>query len=275
MKWLRFILSHSIFISACALALVIQTALLLHLQLSYWLYGFVFFSTLSSYNFYWALSAWALNKPSARSFLKDHTSNLLILLLASAGVLVCIIKIPGIIPLVGVACLLTLLYALPLLPVKALYFTRKAGFLKTVLLAFTWTFVTVYIPYRIDGTAYWRSAWMLFNNRFLFMLMLCIIFDTRDMQVDQLRGLRSLATDVKPATLKKIMYIIFSIYMINGIVFRIIFKEEQQLLLFLVMGIVTLAVYRFSMKKQGYFFYYFVVDGLMLLSSLLTILSAI
>ena len=56
MKWLHFILSHSIFIAVCAVALAFQTAQLRHFTNSVFVYGFIFFATLCSYNFYWILS---------------------------------------------------------------------------------------------------------------------------------------------------------------------------------------------------------------------------
>ena len=42
-----------------------------------------------------------------------------------------------------------------------------------------------------------------------------------------------------------------------------------------VTGLVTMVFYIFSNKKQGYYFYYFGVDGLMILSALLTTVVSI
>jgi len=43
MRWLQFILSHSIFISICAAALCYQTFELLHIPFNYFIYGLVFY----------------------------------------------------------------------------------------------------------------------------------------------------------------------------------------------------------------------------------------
>ena len=56
MKWLNFILSHSIFISICAFALCMQSFQLLHIPVNWSHTGPVFFATLGSYNFYWLIS---------------------------------------------------------------------------------------------------------------------------------------------------------------------------------------------------------------------------
>jgi hypothetical protein len=275
MRFLHFILSHSIFIAFCALALCFQTSLLLHFTVDIYLYAFVFFATLCSYNFYWMLGSYSLARSSPAAFLKKHYTNIIFFFIAAAGLLVCLLHVKGLVPLAAIAVLLTLLYAVPLMPFKALYFTRRAGFLKTILLSFTWAFVTVYIPCRLAAVENIATVWLLFSNRFLFMLMLCIIFDKRDEQLDKIRGLHSLATDVSPVTLRYIMLTIFVAFMANGILLRTHFKDFLQIAALMITGIVTVIVYLFSQKKQGYFFYYFLVDGMMLFSALTTYVASI
>jgi len=276
MRWLHFILSHSIFISFCALALCYQTFALLHIPVNYFIYGLVFFATTSSYNFYWLISKYSLGSHKGhREFLKRSLSNLIVFMAATIGMICCLYFIPTIFSPVTGAILLTLLYSIPLWPVKQLAFTRKAGFLKTVLLAFTWTFVTVMIPawqiVAVDGL----SIALLFTARFLFMLMLCIIFDSRDINVDKIRSLRSLATDVQPKTLRLIMAIVFILYLATGFILRYYYDDNAQQVAFFIIGLLTLYVYWLSLKKQGYFFYYFLVDGLMLFSAAATYVASI
>ncbi|MEI9959122.1 MAG: hypothetical protein WDM90_23050 [Ferruginibacter sp.] len=212
MKWLHFILSHSIFIAVCAVALAFQTAELLQLHNSLYLYGFIFFATLCSYNFYWIISKAAFAQPGAlRMLLKKKMTGLVILILSAIGLCFCLVQYPLPAVFIITAFLLTCLYALPLLPFSFLYFTRKAGVLKTVLLAFTWAYVTVIIPLQKDYLLLNNAGLFVFTRRFLFMLMLCIIFDNRDKTVDKIRGLHSLATDLKPAHLRMLIFFIFVI----------------------------------------------------------------
>lgn len=276
MKWLRFILSHSVFISVCALALCYQSFELLGIPVNYFVYGLIFFSTLASYNFYWLISKYYFDQSaSIKDFLVKNLSNLVFFILASIGIAWCLVALPGVLKYVIVASLLTLLYSVPLWPVKALAFTRSAGFLKTTLLAFTWTYVTVMIP-AYDITVYNRlSLELLFTARFLFMLMLCIIFDTRDIHIDQIHALRSLATDVSRKQLHSIMTVAFLLYIICGFLLRYYFSDTAQVIAFFVTGLATWFVYRQSQQKQGYLFYYFVVDGLMLFSALATFIATI
>ena len=275
MRWLHFILSHSIFIAVCAVGLCFQTALMLHSSLPLSLYIFIFFSTVCSYNFYWLLSGFAFARQPVSIFIKQHYSNAVMLLVASIGTVVSLLYTYPLLPVIGFGLLLTLLYAVPLLPFKIFHKTRSAGLLKTFLLAFTWAFVTVYIPYWQAPTGNRITLIMFFNNRFLFMLLLCIIFDARDTVVDKIRGLQSLTTLLKPATVKYIMLTVFVMYITNGILFRLYYNEPRQIIALLLTGAVTVVIYFLSLKKQGYFFYYFLVDGLMLFSAIAAFMASI
>ncbi len=275
MRWLHFILSHSIFIAICAAALCFQTALLLQINLSGYLYCFIFFSTICSYNFYWLLSGYAFAGLPIVGTLKKYASNEIVCVVSGIAMLFCLWHLPQLLTIISTSFFLTLLYTIPLLPFKIFYKARKAGLLKTFLLAFTWAFVTVYIPYSQSPNKNTGTLIILFNNRFLFMLMLCIIFDARDTTVDKIRGLQSLTTLIKPTTIKYLMYFIFAVFMLNGIFFRMYYHEAVQIIALLLTGIATAIIYFFSLKKQGYFFYYFLVDGLMLFSAIATYMASI
>ncbi|MEO6254773.1 MAG: hypothetical protein ABIO79_15785 [Ferruginibacter sp.] len=276
MKWLHFILSHSIFISVCAVALAFQTGQLLHLDNNLFMYGFIFFATLCSYNFYWILSkfSFAVNKPLLQ-LLKKEAAGFGLLLIAVAGLLYCLYRSSLPVGFIATAIFLTVIYAIPLLPVKALRFTRKAGVLKTILLAFTWAYVTAFIPIQ-------KSYWLLDNadlfiisRRFLFMLMLCIIFDNRDIAVDKMRGLHSLATDLKPAVLRGLIYIIFAVLFTSNFFYKAYGITFSQSIALQISTLALLTVYFYSAKKRSYLFYYFIVDGLMLFSALATYIAGI
>ena len=276
MKWLQFILSHSIFISFCAFALCCQSFQLLHIPINFFICWLIFFSTLSSYNFYWLISKYHFSDDKNPGyFLQKHFSNVFFFLIAALGLLYNLYLLQQLLPSVIIAVLLTLLYSIPLWPVKQLEFTRKAGFLKTGLLAFTWAYVTVIIPAQQGILISSLSVGLLFAARFLFMLMLCIIFDSRDINVDKIHSLRSLATDVSRQTLAVIMTIAFIFYLANGFLLRYYFDDTAQVIAFFITGIVVLLVYRLSLKKQNYFFYYFLVDGLMLFSAAATFVASI
>ena len=276
MKWLHFILSHSIFIAVCAVALTFQTALLLKLNIDIFVYGFIFFATLCSYNFYWILSKLSLaSKKNIPGLLKKQAGGYVLLFISSIGLFYCFLQSSIPLYFVITAVLLTIFYAIPLLPVPFLKFTRKAGVLKTILLALTWAYVTVIIPLQKDYMLLDGADLFIISRRFLFMLMLCIIFDNRDKDLDKIRGLRSLATDLSPSTLRALIYFIFILLFSSNFLFRNYDITLPQSIALQVSTIALLVVYFYSNKKQGYLFYYFFVDGMMLFSALATYIAGI
>ena len=276
MRWLQFILSHSIFVSVCAAALCYQSFILFDIPLDHDIAALVFFSTLCSYNFYWMISRLHFSSfASLTVFIKRNKTNLFFFLLSGAAICFYLFHFPALMPFLLGGVILTLVYSIPLWPLKLPLGLARAGFFKTILLAFTWAYVTVFIPLHTLVFETSLSILLLFCTRFFFMLMLCIIFDSRDILVDKIHSLRSLATDVSPNTLRWIIGIVFVCYMSAGILLRTKLSDPRQLIAFLAAGLVTLLVYRLSLKKQGYIFYYFVVDGLMMFSALTTFLASI
>ena len=268
MRFLHFILSHSIFIALCAIALCYQTNLILHTAKSLSLYGFIFFSTICSYNFYWLLSKFYFKKTVINFvFIKEQLSFVILFLTALIGTFYFVIKIPFLIPYVLLGVFFTLLYSLPLWPFKFFKKLQQLGFFKTVLLAFTWAYITTILPAVSLLTTSFIPVYSLLAARFCFMLLLCIIFDKRDVTVDKSHGLHSLATDTPAKTLNSIIYLVFISYFITGLLLRYHFNDKPQMFAFLLTGGFVWWVYTLSLKKQGYLFYYFLVDGLMLVSA--------
>lgn len=276
MKWLHFILSHSFFVSFCAVALAFQTGRLLHVDIPAYLYGFIFFATLCSYNFYWILSRFSFSGTvSIAAFLEKEATGISLFLISLAGMVYFLLISPVQLNQVAMAVLLTVAYSVPLLPFKFLHFTRKAGVLKTVLLAFTWTYVTAFLPMQTGWGLLSGADIFILTRRFLFMLMLCIIFDNRDKAVDKIRGLHSLATVLKPNQLLLLITVIFIILFGTNFLSVQYGVSLKQSIALQTSTIALLVVYFFSTRKQGYLFYYFVVDGLMLFSALATFVAGI
>lgn len=276
MKWLHFILSHSFFVSFCAVALAFQTGRLLHVDIPAYLYGFIFFATLCSYNFYWILSRFSFSGTvSIAAFLEKEATGISLFLISLAGMVYFLLISPVQLNQVAMAVLLTVAYSVPLLPFKFLHFTRKAGVLKTVLLAFTWTYVTAFLPMQTGWGLLSGADIFILTRRFLFMLMLCIIFDNRDKAVDKIRGLHSLATVLKPNQLLLLITVIFIVLFGTNFLSVQYGISLKQSIALQTSTIALLVVYFLSTRKQGYLFYYFVVDGLMLFSALATFVAGI
>jgi hypothetical protein len=262
-------------VAICAASLVFQTMQLVHLPINFYLIAFVFFATLCSYNFHYLLGYLSAGGKISISFLYNKYTALLFLMAGGIGILLFFSAAHIRFLNVVIAFLLTFLYSLPLLPVKQLAVARKAGFLKTLLLAFTWMFVTAYLPLSQNNAAFTMAGILLMAKRFLFMLMLCILFDNRDVKVDKIRGLSSLATDLSKNAMQLLIVIIFLLlFTINFLLGHHGITLRQVLALQLA-AFINVIIYLLSKRKQGYFFYYFVVDGMMVLMTLLTTIASI
>ena len=272
MKWLRFILSHSIFISVCAAALCYQTSSLLGINPPVMLYLMVFSFTLAGYNMYWLLTRYSLSSAGTVKFFSHNISNVLLIFVSGIIALYGLITLFYLWPVLIAGMFLTGLYSMPLWPFEWAKKHRRFGLLKTSLLAFTWSFITISLPVYHQAFIFVDVLWLFFA-RFFFMMMLCSIFDSRDSKIDLLNSLHSLATDVSKSALRVIMVVFFILFIFAGIQLRLLIHKPGQVTAFIFTGIIALWVYWLSLKPRGYIFYYFVVDGLMLLSAIFTFVA--
>lgn len=276
MKWFHFILSHSIFIAVCAVAMCFQTTSLLQLQTDVWLMGFVFFATLASYNSYWLFSKKIFGSVFYQSlFFKRERFKMALIAVYITGLITCYFQTSLTINLVWPAILLNMLYIVPLFPFKALRFTKRIGFLKTILLAFTWMYVTGFLPMQQSALSLTNFETGLLVNRFLFMLLLCVVFDNRDVAVDKIKGLHSITTGLKPAAVKFLVLVLLILLVGSVYVLQYLELDVEQAVALLISAIAAGYIFYLSLQKRSYFFYYFFVDGLMLFSALATYIAGI
>ena len=107
------------------------------------------------------------------------------------------------------------------------------------------------------------------------MLLLCFVFDNRDVAVDKIKGLHSIATGLKPASVKRLALLL--LILLTGSVYVLQYSGLNLEQSFALMISAIAAGYSFylSLQKRNYYFYYFFVDGLMLFSALATYIAGI
>ena len=267
----RFIFSHSIFIACCAVAMCLETYLLFRQAPNLTILLIVFLATICSYNFYWLISKWNFSKN--RQFFFTGVDNIGYLILLGLSLLGLLLQYKVLLTLwvpIAITAALTLLYCLPLVGFKNLVLRKGNGFVKTFLLAFTWAVVTVIFPLWEQSSIELKSVFLLIN-RFMFVLLLCILFDLRDAAVDKQLSIYSIATDYPISYVKRLWWIVFAVFVASvGILFY--FTGFTTYIISHLLTSVALAVVYIlaTNKKRGYYFYYFVVDGLMLASYLIS-----
>jgi 4-hydroxybenzoate polyprenyltransferase len=268
MRGLKFLLSHSFFVSLCAMALVFQTYLLSGSQVDYSIVWLVFFSALAAYNLYRILIRWSIDtrkKQSLKFF--DYFSYLMLLMASGLAIVDFLWWQPYLIPLFSLGALMTGFYFLPFIIYK---FQKKKKLNKTILLALTWTFMTVVIPLAQIISSQLMLVIFLFIERFLFLLMLCIIFDYRDITFDTKHKIKTISNYFTPQKLTVIMLILLVGYSLVTLFCMRNYITNAQSFVLICTGALAFVFYLLALKRRGYFYYYFLVDGLMLFSALAT-----
>jgi hypothetical protein len=270
MRVLKFVFSHSFFAAACAAGLSWQTGILLNQTVTYSLLLYVFFSTLAGYNFYWIIAKKTSVTTISASFIKQISSYLILLITSSLLMLYLFAQLPQLwIPsFVSASC--TVVYSWPLWKNSPKRMFLSMGVLKTFLLAITWTYVTIWFP--LAGKMLeWTPDFLLhLSFRFLFMLILCILFDKRDLEADQKRSYSSVATVFTDKQLKLLCNACFLLMLLVSLLSWKTNSSQTVLLSNLASVAAAYLLYRLSFKPRGYYFYYFLVDGLMLFSAMVT-----
>lgn len=254
----------------------LQTFQLLEIPVNDHLLVFIFFATLGAYNAYWIISDYFLSgRKVLKNLLEQHVKAVVLIAFSVAFMVYELLLMQTDWLNIFLSGLLLILYMLPLMPVPFMQLSKNLGFLKTMLLAFTWAHVTTLLPLqKLFGELTVAEA-TIFVNRFLFMMMLCIIFDKRDVAVDKMRGLHSIATLMKPFQLHILMLLVYSLYTFSCYRLDDLRMEFLKVDGLFIAGILAVVMYLLSLRKRGYYFYYFGVDGLMFLSALLTYLVSI
>lgn len=275
MRALNFIFSRSIFVSFCAAFLSVQTFILAKVQLQMSIATLVFFVTLFFYNFYAISIKWQGDIVSKNPIvLPKYAANFFLILVSIIYVFDSFFKSPQLIRIILIPGFTSVIYLGIMINKGKFFIINKLGFLKTILLSFTWAYSTVILPILATQNEVSELSIQVFFMRFVFMLMLGIIFDFRDVQKDQKNNWSSLATMFNKPQLIGLMLMLL---LLNSLMCYLNLKIVGEIQQFILMMSTVLAFLFFiiSLKKRNYYFYYFLVDGLMLFSAIASIIATL
>ncbi len=271
----NFLLFSSIYIALVALLMVWETEEILGLALDKNTYfGFVFFSTICSYNFHWYLTPGS-EKHSERILWGQRQRRL--------QLMGCLIGLMGAawyglqlvqhwLPLSG-AVILTFLYSAPKVPHATFRWLKKIAIGKTIFLAFVWMYVTTLLPYLIADTTKvtFMDAAYLSIYRFFLIYAICILFDHRDREEDRAEGIRSLITSLEEPHLNKLYYASLLIAALFAIALAPVLPLFVLFSLLAAVAVVW-SVKNYAQTHPSDYVYYFQLDGLMAFSALIHLL---
>lgn len=259
-----FYINSSIHVAVAVFSMTYVTVLELGLPTDWPLFLFVFFSTITGYNFVKYFGMAKFHHRRLARWLK----------IIQVFSLVCFFLMlwflwqlkPKTIVYVAVFGVVTFLYAIPFLPKR--YFVdrqknlRNIGGLKVYVIALVWAGVTVLLPVLDKNGLFTLDVWLTAIQRFLLVMLLMLPFEIRDLQYDSLK----LATIPQKIGIKntKIMGVLV------GMVFLMLEFLKDQLsqkliLLTLAVTLITLLFIVFANKKRSNYYSSFWVESVPIL----------
>ena len=273
-KLFDFFIFSSLFIAVCAVLMMYQVSLLFNIPFTFALAGFVFSGSVCSYNFHWYLTPPHLDHPTGK--LSWSISNKKIhFVLFIAGLLGAAIFSLLLIEhwfWLGITAFVTFLYSAPKIPLQIFSILKKVAIGKTLYLAFAWTHVTTILPFvlHVDNIEA-QHIWFVLN-RFVFIYAICILFDYRDIEEDRKAGIKSLITFLNERSIDALFW--FSMLIFCGSTFVLLnYFSVAVIIALLVPGLILSLLYYPSKKNFSDYLYYFILDGLMMLSLPLLLLT--
>ncbi|MEP6952358.1 MAG: UbiA family prenyltransferase [Ginsengibacter sp.] len=273
-KLTEFVLFTSIFISACSVALCIQTNLLMHLPLNtFSFYCFVFGATLAQYNLHYLVKTTAV-KNSLR-LVWSSKNKIVHKVLFGAGVALILFSFMSFrlhhFIILAVLGAIGFLYSFPVIPFGEKRRIKDYGFLKIITLALLWTLVTVWFP--INSLLFENNIFIfVFLKRFVFLFVLCLLFDIRDIEIDRKENIKTLAVFLGKEKSYLFAYCFLIIFIILSFLQFFYFDDIRVLIAMLLSAAATFFVIELTKKTNSDFVYLAGIDGMMLLQAMLVYL---
>lgn len=254
-----------------------ETNILLHLPLNHLsFYLFVFGATLVQYNLHYFFKttavtnskrlAWSLNNQDVHKFLIACGLILIVYSLFSFQLRHFIILL-----ILGA---LAFLYSFPFLPFTNRKRIKDFGLFKIITLALLWTLVTVWFPAdqtNLSGL----SFQLIFIRRFIFIFILCLLFDIRDTEIDRKQNIATLAVKIGIKRSYILCYLLLLLFAVLSVIQFIYLPDWVELSAMMLSAAATIATIEFSKKNNSDVVYLACIDGMMLIQAVLVIFASL
>ena len=257
----RFYINSSIHVALAVASLCLITLIDFELSIDWNLIFFCFFATISGYNFIRYFGLAKFHHRSLAIWLKQIQIFSFICFIP-LGYFTLQLERVTIYYLLGLG-LITFFYAIPFLP-KSLFIDgsknlRAISGLKIYVIAFVWCIVTVVIPLINEGINIGHDAILTTIQRFLYVLIVMLPFEIRDMQYDSLKlstipqqiGVK--ATKIIGVTLLVVFFLI-ELFMDN--------RGATKMLILAAISLIVLWFLLISKVQQPEYYNSFFVEGI-------------
>ena len=175
--------------------------------------------------------------------------------------------------LVCLGCV-SFLYSFPFLPFAKKKRIKDYGLLKIITLALLWTLVTVWFPVSDLGVDTWLFIFV-FVKRFVFMFILCLLFDIRDIEIDRSEKINTLAVILDKKKSYLLSWVLLVLFVVLSILKNFYLPQMPFLWAMLISAGVTFLTIQATRKTNSDFIYLAGIDGMMLLQALLVYLFSL
>jgi hypothetical protein len=267
----------SLYIALCAVLMTWQTSqLLLGSPTPMRLLGFVFFSTICSYNFHWYFTPRS-SAPSRRVLWTNHHKALhfVLYLTGLVGAAVYFFYLLHWFAAICFAAFLTFLYSAPKVPHPLFKRLREIAIGKTIFLTFVWVYVTTVLPVIVADVP-WNFSFVLFTAGRLFLIYaICILFDYRDREDDKTQGIRSMITILDEKGINRLFWTSLILFFLSNFALSGYHYPAFYIFLLVIPGLILAGLYNQAKRNFSDDLYYVVLDGLMAFSGLLMLIFRI
>ena len=258
----HFYLNSSIHVAFAASAMAWVTLIELNLSYDKYLLSFIFFATITGYNFVKYFGVAKFHHRSLAGWLKVIQVFSFVSFLA-----MCYFAFYldiNTLTLIGILGVVTFFYAVPVMIPKHYLFDshknlRQIGGLKVYVIALVWTFSTVFLPIVNNAVSIDTDIVIIGIQRFCFVLVIMLPFEIRDLNYDSLK----LATIPQKIGIKKTK-IIGVLLLVVVLVLEFVTDElsVNNKISTLIIGFITLLFLLFSNKNQSQYYSAFWVESL-------------
>lgn len=237
---------------------------------------FVFFSTISSYSFHWYLTTKsAIPSPRIKWVQQNKNLHLVLFIVGIVSTGICFFYLLEYWHWLAISAFITFLYSAPKIPHPLFKALRKIAVGKTLFLAIVWMFVTTILPIEIAEQP-WRNEFYFFiGHRFFLIYGVCILFDYRDREDDNISGIRSLISFLSEKNISRLFYLVLVLFITSTVLLADYGMSNLRIAVLLLPGIIVAVLFNYSKKHFTDTLYYFVLDGMMAFSSLIMLITGI
>ncbi len=269
-EWLIY---SAVWIASCAMALCVESTLILQTSLPSWhILLFAWTSTFCHYNLHYLFRGRHEALSERDRWSRSHHFWFLPAIVGSAGVsCVCLFRFSTV-ELLAVALMTftSLPYSLPLLPRG--FRLKQLGVLKPIILASVWTVMTVWLPSH-QADPFLLS--LVLGRRFVFMLILCLAFDLRDQNKDEVQGIRTVPVRWGAGFTYRLIDLMLIFFSVFALLVEWRLNRPLMLLALWTSALLTKMTIRATTMPKSELYYLGILDGMMIIQALLVALSMI